>query len=183
MGKFLGKSCMWLVGKFRMWQKWAAVQTTKHPSARIVFSVEEMLIGQVIVFLSLVWFLPVRKLPLKAEIDGVASANVTKDHGARIKSTQRKLLSLNRWCHVHHVDINKYLERISSLNFTQTMCITLYQIAIRAWNYGRIWDIFQPYFIANVWPISLCSDIMSDHVKSMLYKSYQYYVNWNYKHK
>jgi len=38
------------------------IYSTKHPSARIVFSVEEVLTGQVMVFLSLVQFLPVREI-------------------------------------------------------------------------------------------------------------------------
>ena len=73
----------------------AAVETIKHPSARIVFSIEEMLICQVIVFLH--WYdFAGQETATMAKIDGIAaSANVTKDHGARIKNTQRKLLSMN----------------------------------------------------------------------------------------
>ena len=68
------------------------IYSTKHPSARIVFSVEEVLTGQVMVFLSLVQFLPVREIysnwHWQLKIDGVASA--VKDHRAGIKSIQRK---------------------------------------------------------------------------------------------
>ena len=83
-------------------QQFKQVYSAKHLSVRIVFSVEEMLIGRVMVFLSMAQFLPVRKcivtgtINKRQKIDGVASA--MKDHRARIKSIQRNvsLLLMNR---------------------------------------------------------------------------------------
>jgi len=67
-------------------QQFKQIYSIKRTSDRIVFSVEEVLINLIMVFLSLVQFF--RQLVQQQKMDGVASA--TKDHRARIKSIQKQ---------------------------------------------------------------------------------------------